>query len=235
MTQIRGKAKEINAADIEHIGALAAGGLLLLKGLQRRDALGLLYAMAGAGFIYRGQNGYRRLYDLLGIELKRCPTGVTRRSVRVESRVVVNRSRGEIYRIWRELSNLPVFMEDLLSVHEIDDTYSLWAARAPGGMVIKWEAKIINDIPDRLIAWESLEGSGVDIVGSVHFEDAGEESTLIRVVLRYDPPADVLGQWIARLFMIDPQRQIERDLRRFKRILELGDKRERHREKTSLM
>ena len=29
-------------------------------------------------------------------------------------------------------------------------------------MNVEWDARIINEIDDQLIAWQSLEGSGVD-------------------------------------------------------------------------
>ncbi len=218
----RREGREINASDIEHIGALTVGGLLLLKGLLKGGPLGLIYKVGGAALIYRGQQGYRPLYDALGIALPEGPTGVGKVNARVEHEVVVNRPREEVYRIWRNLENLPVFMENLVSVHEVDDKRSLWVAKAPAGTVIKWEAEIINDVENELIAWQTLEGSGVDNAGSVRFEDAGDGATRIHVVLRYDPPADNLGIWAAKALGRDPQREVEDDLDRFKAIMEIG-------------
>jgi uncharacterized membrane protein len=221
MVPVRDNAKEINAADLEHIGALATGSLLLLNGFRKGGVFGALYKIAGLGLIYRGQQGYRRLYALLGIQMPERPTGVGKQNVRVDAEIVVNRPRAELYRIWRNLENLPVFMDHLLSVHEVDDRRSLWVARAPAGMVIKWDAEIVNDVENELIAWQSLEGSGVDNAGSVRFEDA-EGGTRIKVILRYDPPADMAGVWIAKLFRNDAQTQIDHDLGKFKSIMEIG-------------
>jgi uncharacterized membrane protein len=222
MQTVNAKRTEINAADVEHIGALTAGALLLLTGLRKSGAGGWLFKLAGAGLIYRGQQGYRRLYDLLGVELPMTGTGAGLNRARVESSVVVDRPAEELYRIWRNLENLPVFMDNLVAVYEIDDTYSRWVAKAPMGMVVKWDARIVNDIENELIAWESLEGSGVDNAGSVHFEPAQEGGTRVRVVLRYDPPADQIGTAIAKMLGKDAQRQIDHDLQRFKRIMEAG-------------
>lgn len=219
---VRENTKEINATDVEHVAALVAGGLLLLSGFKRGGPLGALFKLGGLALVYRGQSGYRRLYDALGVPLPETPTGVGKYNVRVDAEIVVERPRQELYRIWRNLQNLPVFMDHLLSVHEIDDKRSIWATRAPAGTVVKWQAEIVNDVEDELIAWQSLEGSGVDNAGSVRFEDAGENATKIRVVLRYDPPGDQLGTWIAKLFKNDAQAQIENDLRQFKAIMELG-------------
>jgi uncharacterized membrane protein len=74
-----------------------------------------------------------------------------------------------------------------------------------------------------LIAWRTLEGADVASAGSVHFEPApGEQSTLVRVVLKYDPPAGKLGALVARLFGENPEQQIEEDLGRFKQLIESG-------------
>ena len=218
----RQEGREINAADIEHITALSLGGLLLMKGLFKGGPLGLLYKIGGAALVYRGANGYRPLYDALGVEMPETATGVGKRNARVEHQILIKRPPQELYRIWRNLENLPIFMENLHSVHEIDDTKSLWVAKAPAGTVIKWKAEIINDIENELIAWQSLEGSGVDNAGTVRFEDSGDGATMVHVVLRYDPPGDQLGIWAAKAFGRDPQREIEADLDRFKAIMEIG-------------
>lgn len=222
MLPVREQNSEVNVTDLEHIGALVAGGLLLVTGWRRGGLLGSLYKLGGAALIYRGQQGYRRLYDLLGVPLEAEPTGVGRFNLRVDASVVVNRSRDELYRIWRHLENLPVFMDHLISVHEIDDTRSIWVAKAPAGTVVKWDAEIINDIPNERIAWQSLEGSGVDQAGTVIFSDAEEGGTRIHVVLRYDPPGDQLGAMIAKAFGNDAQTQVEKDLQHFKAIMEIG-------------
>jgi uncharacterized membrane protein len=221
MVPVRTKTKELNAADVEHVAALASGAAMMLLGFRRGGLKGALMKVGGLALLYRGQQGYRRLYEAVGLELPAAPTGVGKKNVRVDASIMINRPRRELYRIWRNLENLPVFMEHLLSVHEIDDRRSLWVARAPAGMVVKWDAEIVNDKEDELIAWRTLEGSGVDHAGSVHFDEA-ENGTLLRIILRYDPPADLLGAWFARLVKSDPQTQIEKDLRRFNAIMEIG-------------
>ena len=115
MVPVRDTNKEINAADIEHVSALAVGGLMLFRGYRTPGVLGALYKVAGLGMLYRGQKGYRRLYQACGLCLAETPTGVGRWNARVESQIVIDRSRGELYRIWRNLSTLPVFMQHLIA------------------------------------------------------------------------------------------------------------------------
>src|SRR5262249_49471792 len=126
----------------------------------------------------------------------------------------------ELYRTWRNFENLPRFMRHLVSVQSHGDR-SHWVARAPGGTTVSWDAEIVNDEPNRLIAWRSLEGSTVDTAGSVHFTPAADgHGTEVQVTLKYDPPAGRLGSWVAWLFGEEPGVQIEDDLARFKQQME---------------
>jgi uncharacterized membrane protein len=222
MLQVRKRTAEVNVSDVEHVGAMLAGGALFLVGLRQRGVFGALLKIAGAGMIFRGQQGYRPLYQALGVPLQDGPTGVGLENARVDAEIIINRPREELYRIWRNFENLPIIMDHVISVHEIDDYRSLWVARAPFGAVVKWDAHVINDIPYELIAWETLEGSGVDHAGSVHFDEIDTGTTRVRVALRYDPPADSLGVWLAKKLHADPQGQIQADLHRFKEIMEIG-------------
>ncbi len=234
MVPVRRKTKEINAADVEHVAALASGVAMMLLGVRSGGLKGIAMKLGGLALVYRGQQGYRKLYDAIGVQMPSSPTGVGKKNVRVDAEIDVARPREELYRIWRNLENLPVFMEHLLSVHEIDDKRSLWVARAPIGMVVKWDAEIVNDRENELIAWQTLEGSGVDNAGSVHFDEI-EGGTRVRVVLRYDPPADLFGAWFAKLLQSDPQTQIEKDLLRFKAIMELGSVVESERDRAEVL
>lgn len=224
MAKYLNPAKRLNAADVEHIGAMVAGALLYAIGASNKGLKGRLFKYAGGGLVVRGAQGYKRLYKVLGLNMAEKPSGIGRQNIRVETSIVVDRPVSEVYRIWRNLENLPVFMEHLLEVKETDDTHSHWVATAPAGMVIEWDAKIVNDVENKIIAFETLEGSGIDMAGSTHFDAIGKHSTKVRVVMRYDPPADMLGVWISKIFRSDPQHEIDEDLRRFKRIMEFGNR-----------
>jgi uncharacterized membrane protein len=143
--------------------------------------------------------------------------------LRVEQTVRIARPAEELYRFWRQLENLPRFMDHLESVRVLDERRSHWVARGPAGSRVEWDAEIHNEIPGQLLAWRSLPGSEVDHAGSVHFEPDIGDFTLVRVILRYDPPAGRLGAGVARLFGEDADSQVADDLRRFKQVMEAGD------------
>jgi uncharacterized membrane protein len=100
---------------------------------------------------------------------------------------------------------------------------SRWVVKGPGGKCIEWNARIINEKENELIAWRSVEGSDIPNAGSVHFTDAaGERGTEVHVELLYSPPGGPAGAMLAKLFGDDPAGRIRRDLKRLKAKLEAG-------------
>jgi uncharacterized membrane protein len=138
--------------------------------------------------------------------------------------ITVNRAPEEVYRFWRNFHNLPRFMSHLESVQVMDERRSRWVAKAPAGTTVDWEAEIIEDRPNELIAWQSLEGADVENSGSVRFQRApGGRGTEVRVKIVYNPPGGAIGEVIAKLFGENPEQQVKGDLYRFKQVMETGE------------
>ncbi len=230
-------AGDINVGEVERWASAIGGGALALYGLTRgfqRGAWdGFVLALIGGALVYRGVTGHCDIYAATGIntagtddETKRSPvvSVPADRGVKVEKSVTINRSPAELYQFWRNLENLPQFMNHLESVKVLDEKRSHWIAKAPAGSTVEWDAEIYNEKEGELIAWRSLEGSQVDNAGSVHFEAApGGRGSVVRVILKYDPPAGIVGSTLAKLFGEEPGQQIEDDLRRFKQLMEAGE------------
>jgi uncharacterized membrane protein len=143
--------------------------------------------------------------------------------VRIEKTVTINKSAEELYRFWRNFENLPRFMDHLQSVQVKDDTHSHWIAKGPAGKSVEWDAVIVNDIANELIAWKSTEAE-IANAGSVRFRGApGGRGTEVTVNLEYDPPAGKVGMLVAKLFGEEPTQQVQVDLRRFKQVMEAGE------------
>jgi uncharacterized membrane protein len=142
--------------------------------------------------------------------------------IRVDHEISINKPVVELYSFWRDLANLPRFMDHLQSVNVIDERLSHWKAKGPIGMNVEWDAEIVNDIPNKVIGWRSLDGSDVDNGGSVRFESQGA-GTVVKVSMQYNPPAGQLGEWVARMFGENPKKTVAEDLQRFKELMETGN------------
>src|ERR1044071_585431 len=220
---------DVNVGQTERWASAVAGGALAIYGLSRRTWGGAVLALVGGSLIYRGSTGHCHMYDLMGVNtaettdnpLVSVPAG---HGIKVEKSVTVNKAPEELYRFWRNFENLPRFMNHLESVKDLGEGRSHWVAKAPAGKTVQWDAEVYNEKENELIAWRSLEGADVDNAGSVRFEPAPEgRGTVVRVTLKYDPPAGKLGSLVAKLWGEEPSQQIEEDLRRFKQVMETGE------------
>lgn len=146
------------------------------------------------------------------------------RAIELDKAITILRSAEELYLFWRHLENLPYIMRHLESVRARGSRLSTWAAKAPAGFTVSWDAEIIEEDEPRLIRWRSVPGSAVANEGLVRFDAApGGRGTVVRVWLRYDPPGGRVGHAIARMFGRDPGVQIAEDLNRFRQLMETGD------------
>jgi uncharacterized membrane protein len=216
-----------NISDAERWLSIAAGMGLAAYGLtRRRGTSGWMLAAFGGLLVRRGASGHCDTYELLGINT--AGTGQdTRRALGggagmiVDERVTINQPVELLYRFWRNLENLPRVMRHLESVERITDTLSRWRAQGPAGTVVEWNAEVINEVPNKLIAWQSIEGSDVVSAGSVHFDDLGAgRGTRVRVRLQYSPPGGKVGAAIVKLVGRDAATEIRDDLRQFKQSVE---------------
>ena len=106
--------------------------------------------------------------------------------MKVRNAITVNRSPGEVYRFWHDFENLPTFMDHLESVQTTGEGRSHWKAKAPAGKTVEWDAQIVDDRPNELIAWRSVEGADVDLDAAPQgFETfMNKEDDCMKIVLK---------------------------------------------------
>jgi len=132
----------------------------------------------------------------------------------VESSIDVNVDLTTAYNQWTQFESFPQFMENVKSVHQLDDRRLRWVAEI-GGQTREWDAEIVEQIPDQRIAWSSV--SGEPNGGIVTFQSLGDTTTKVHLRMEYEPQGllesagDLLG-------VVD--RQVKGDLERFKRFIE---------------
>lgn len=137
--------------------------------------------------------------------------------------VTINRPRSDCFAFWRDFANLPTIMDNVESVEMLDDKRSHWVVKAPGGRTVEWDATITEEVPDALLAWASEEGADISNSGRIEFRDAGARGTVVTATILYDSPGGAIGSLIAKLFQREPKVQAQRDLRRFKQLMETGE------------
>jgi uncharacterized membrane protein len=132
----------------------------------------------------------------------------------VEKSVEVECPVGTVYNQWTQFEEFPRFMENVKRVTQLDDQRLHWEAEI-GGKTKEWDARITDQIPDQLIAWQS-EGGEYNS-GTVKFSAVGSNTTRIDLRVIYDPDgflesaADAVGIVANR---------VQNDLERFKDFIE---------------
>ncbi|MBD2482286.1 SRPBCC family protein [Planktothrix sp. FACHB-1365] len=210
---------EENPSDLERWGSLIGGGALVLMGLQQHSLKGVLMAIAGGGLMYQATQNKSTLHqaqEALGLNKSQ--------NIRVEKTVTINRSGDELYEFWRNFYNLPRFMKHIKSIIVYDEHRSHWVATAPLGTTVEWDAEIIKDEPNHLIAWSSVENAEIGNSGFVRFQPApADRGTEVKVVIEFNPPGGAVTTTLAKLFGEEPEQQIGDDLNRFKQLMEAGE------------
>ncbi|MBT2532748.1 SRPBCC family protein [Arthrobacter sp. ISL-48] len=135
-------------------------------------------------------------------------------STKVEKRILVNVPVSTAYNQWTQFEEFPHFMGGVKSVKQLSDDRLEWVAEI-AGIRRKWTAKVLEQLPDRKVAWAATEGA--TNAGAVEFEDVGGGQTSLRLTLEYDPEG-----WVEKvgdkLHVVE--RQAEADLKKFKEFIE---------------
>jgi uncharacterized membrane protein len=217
----------INVGRVERVGSGLAGGLLALWGLKRRGTTGWAAALTGASLVKRAVTGHCTGYSMLGISTVGNRLHAEDASVDPESAidvrrsVRVSRSPTACYEVWRDFTRLPQFMDYLERVDIVDDTRSRWFAKGPAGVTVEWDAEIIRDVPNRRIAWQSVDPADVPNRGVVEFRELADgAATEVVVRLEWDPPLGTVARAVAKALRRDPGTELQNALARFRQVME---------------
>jgi Polyketide cyclase / dehydrase and lipid transport/Protein of unknown function (DUF2934) len=119
-----------------------------------------------------------------------------------------------VYNQWTQFEEFPRFMRDVVEVRQHGPDALSWKVLM-GGKEKQWEARIIEQIPDTSIVWESVDGTSNR--GAVTFEPLGTDGTRLTVVMEYEPEGflekagDLLGV---------PSGRVEESLKSFRELIE---------------
>lgn len=192
------------------LGATAA--LLMGTGLLRdRRSWPLVVLGLGVGAL-----GARRMVQ---------PRAQPEEGVKVAKSVTIDRPRSEVYRAWRDLERLPAVLQHVRHVEWTGENRLKWSVELfEGAPPTTWIAIIERERPDELIHWRSEEGSEVHQEGVIRFLDApGGRGTEVHVSMSYRPGTLPGGRRVAKAVRPVVAREIRKDLRRFKQLLETGE------------
>jgi hypothetical protein len=119
-----------------------------------------------------------------------------------------------VYDQWTQFEEFPRFMRDVVEVRQHGPDALSWKVLM-GGKEKQWEARIVEQIPDTSIVWESVDGTSNR--GAITFEPLGTDATRLTLVMEYEPEGflekagDLLGI---------PSGHVEESLKSFRELIE---------------
>ncbi|WP_447978581.1 SRPBCC family protein [Candidatus Nitrospira bockiana] len=118
------------------------------------------------------------------------------------------------YNQWTQFEEFPRFMEGVREVKQLDDKRLHWRAEI-AGKEKEWDAEIIEQIPDKRIAWRSIGGTPNG--GVVTFHEISPTRCRIMLQMEYDPQTFVekAGDAVGIV-----SQRVQGDLERFKAFIE---------------
>jgi uncharacterized membrane protein len=209
--------RAVNVGLKERWGSLFSGGVLVAAGLRKRSLGGAVMAAAGGELIRRGVTGHCHIYSALHI------SSAEDAPLHAVSSVLVTRPAGELYAYWRDFNHHPRFMVHLESVTTTLEGRTQWTLSGPLHSHIEWESEVVDEQPNKRIAWRTTEGSELPHSGVVTFEPApAGRGTIVRVEIAYEPRAAAAAV-LGKVLGFSPQALLDQDLRRFRQLMETGE------------
>ena len=133
---------------------------------------------------------------------------------RLNKSILVDCPLQAVYNQWTQFEEFPLFMEGVKHVQQLGDKRLHWDVEIAGKLK-EWTAKIVEQIPDLRIAWESESGQKTS--GVVSFEADGPGRTRVEVELCYEPDGFLESMADSIGFV---SHRVESDLERFKEFIE---------------
>ena len=135
-------------------------------------------------------------------------------TTKLEKSIMVNVPVSTAYNQWTQFEEFPQFMSGVKKVAQLGDDQLEWVAEIMG-VRRQWKAKVVEQVPDRKVAWAATEGA--TNAGAVTFEDVGGGQTAVHLSLEYEPHGFLEGLG-DKLHIVE--KQAEGDLERFKAFIE---------------
>jgi uncharacterized membrane protein len=95
-----------------------------------------------------------------------------------------------VWGLWSDLTQMPQWMKWIegVTIDPADPTISIWKLGS-GGLVFNWKSRILKQVPNQIIQWESIDG--LPNRGAIRFYDRGESGSIVKMTIAYAIPSIV--------------------------------------------
>ena len=119
------------------------------------------------------------------------------------------------YNQWTQFESFPHFLEEVVSITQIDDTHNHWVVNV-GGTEREFDTEITEQHPDERVAWRSTGGETAH-AGVVTFHKLTDASTRVTAQIDWEPEG--LLEKVGALVGV-ASHAVRKDLDNFKEFIE---------------
>lgn len=139
----------------------------------------------------------------------------------IEGSVTIERPVGRVFEFYRDFSNLPSFLGDVMAIEKISPTISRWTIQGPLGIRINWKIKVTEERTNELIRYETVTSPWLRTYWEIHFTGGSKTGeTEVREVMK--APLGRLGRAALALIGKFPTEEVTANLHRLKEVMETG-------------
>ena len=119
------------------------------------------------------------------------------------------------YNQWTQFESFPNFLDEVVSIQQIDDTHNRWKVNV-GGATREFDAEITEQHPDERVAWKSV-GGDTEHAGVVTFHKLEDLTTRVTVQIDWEPEGllEKVGSLVGA-----GSHAVKKDLKNFKEFME---------------
>jgi uncharacterized membrane protein len=140
---------------------------------------------------------------------------------RIEDSVTIQRPVDRVFAFYRDFTNLPRFLGDVMAIKQVSPTISRWTIQGPQGIRVNWTIKVTQERTNELIRYEMIATPALKSCWEVRFAPGSEPGeTEVREVMR--APLGRLGRAALALIGKFPAEEVSSNLRRLKQVMETG-------------
>jgi carbon monoxide dehydrogenase subunit G len=133
----------------------------------------------------------------------------------IQQSIEINAPVRAVYNQLTQFEDYPQFMESVETVKQVDDTHLHWSSTT-SNRPVEWDAEIVEQKPDRCIAWNNTGGPTNG--GRIEVQPAGEDASRVTFTLQAEA-----GQMSGAQAGSDEKQmaqQLKQDLARLKEFIE---------------
>jgi uncharacterized membrane protein len=134
----------------------------------------------------------------------------------IDETLIIHRSASELYLFWKNPANLPRVVPHLQRVELDSFNRGAWAFRLPIGPEVSIPIELVNEVPNEVIGWRSLDGSPVANAGAIRFNALSPTSTEVRLQAEYILPLGIVGSAVTKVLGTEPADLVRQTLANLK-------------------